>query len=67
LENVQEACAVVRSLNFDNDPTIEDWIKEVESSFNGLTADIIRDNVSVRSDVAENARKLADRMKSFLG
>lgn len=54
VETAHELCDLVRHLNLTNDPDLEAARQQLAQTINGLTADDLRNNLDVRSEVKQN-------------
>ena len=54
VETAHELCDLVRHLNLTNDTELEAARQQLAQTINGLTADDLRNNLDVRSEVKQN-------------
>ncbi len=66
IENARELCALLPRLNFADDPNLEALRQEVESKLL-KHPDALRNDPDLRSDTAEEARRIMAAMGSFMG
>ena len=66
IENARELCALLPRLNFADDPNLEALRHEVESKLL-KHPDALRNDPDLRSDTAEEARRIMAAMGTFMG
>lgn len=66
IENARELCALLPRLNFADDPNLEMLRNEVESKLL-KHPDALRNDPDLRSDTAEEARRIMAAMGTFMG
>lgn len=66
VENAQELCALLPSLNVTDDPALERARQDIEGSLCRYTPDDLRNNPVVREDVAEKMADVMARMAGFM-
>ena len=64
--NVKDIVKMVQPMNLTNDPKLTEMAKEVEKSLTKASADMLRDDVDKRSEVARKAAELARKMASLM-
>lgn len=67
IDNAVETCDLLTRLNISDDPNLEAMRKAVESKLLGHHPDTLRNDLDVRQDTAEEARKIMDAMSVFMG
>lgn len=67
LDNITKTCGVLSRLNINDDPTFEAKRVEVEKLASKLSADVLRDNASERSDAAKKLSDITKSMGAFMG
>lgn len=67
IENARETCDLLTRLNVADDPNLEAMRKQVETKLLDFHPDTLRNDLDVRQDTAEEARKIMDAMSTFMG
>lgn len=67
IENAQELCELLPKLNFSDDPNLERMRQEVEAKLAGNHPDALRNDPDLRRSTAEEAARIMDVMKGFMG
>lgn len=67
IENARETCDLLTRLNVADDPNLEAMRKQVETKLLDFHPDTLRNDLDVRQDTAEEARKIMDAMSVFMG
>ncbi len=68
LENVQDICNLLPSLNISEDPKLETARRDVEKLLNGIgSADTIRNDTTKRKDAAKALKNITDSMGAYMG
>lgn len=65
-ENAKETCDLLSRLNFADDPNLEAMRREVEAKLVGHHPEVVRNDPELRSQVAEDARDIMDKMGVFM-
>jgi hypothetical protein len=65
VENAQEVCTALRTLNVADDPNLEAMRASVERELTRYSPDVLRDNKAVRADVAVKADQIMASMAAF--
>jgi hypothetical protein len=65
VENAQEVCSALRTLNVTDDPNLEAMRASVERELTRYSPDVLRDNKAVRADVAVKADQIMASMAAF--
>lgn len=66
VENAQELCALLPSLNITDDPALERARQDIEGSLCRHLPDTLRNDPAVRQDVAERMAEVMTRMAGFM-
>lgn len=67
IENARETCDLLTRLNIAEDPNLEAMRQQVERKLLDHHPDTLRNDLDVRQDAAEEARKIMDAMATFMG
>lgn len=67
IENARETCDLMKRLNFNNDADLERMRQEVEQKLARCVPDNLRLDPDHRNDVADEAKKIMDKMRHFMG
>lgn len=67
IENARETCDLLTRLNIAEDPNLEAMRQQVERKLLDHHPDTLRNDLDVRQDTAEEARKIMDAMATFMG
>lgn len=67
IENARELCQLLPRLNLTDDPNLEAMRMAVEEKLTGYDPVAIRNDVTLRRTVAEDANEIADAMRMFMG
>ena len=67
VENTREICEVLKRLNFNDDPNLENLRQEVEISLANHHPDALRNDPDLRRDKSEEAKAIMAKMKAFMG
>jgi len=69
VEHVVELCKILRRLNFDDDPNLEDMRREVDRNLLGPTqsVEVLRNSPTVREATADSAADIMSKMSAFMG
>jgi hypothetical protein len=67
IENARETCDLLTRLNISEDPNLEAMRHAVERKLLDHHPDTLRNDLDVRQDTAEEARKIMDAMATFMG
>ena len=67
IENARELCELLPKLNFADDPNLEKLRQEVEAKLAGNHPDALRNDPDLRRSTAEEANRIMDAMKGFMG
>jgi hypothetical protein len=67
VEHAREICALLPRLNISDDPNLEAMRQEVEGKLASYSPEVLRNNVTVRQTVAEDASEIMDKMRAFMG
>lgn len=67
IENARETCDLLTRLNISGDPNLEAMRQAVESKLLDYHPDALRNDLDLRRDTAEEARKIMDAMATFMG
>lgn len=67
IENARETCDLLTRLNIAEDPNLEAMRQQVERKLLDHHPDTLRNDLDVRQDTAEEARKIMDAMTTFMG
>jgi hypothetical protein len=65
LTNVRALCDVVPSLNLTQDPFISRMTDDIASLIGTVEPKVLRENPAVRKEVADKAKSLAERLRTF--
>lgn len=66
IENARETCDLLTRLNISEDPNLEAMRQAVERKLLDHHPDTLRNDLDVRQDTAEEARKIMDAMSTFM-
>ncbi len=66
IENARETCDLLTRLNISEDPNLEAMRQAVERKLLDHHPDTLRNDLDVRQDTAEEARKIMDAMSVFM-
>lgn len=66
IENARETCDLLTRLNISEDPNLEAMRQQVERKLLDHHPDTLRNDLDVRQDTAEEARKIMDAMATFM-
>lgn len=67
VDNALELCALLPSLNIDDDPALEDIRRDLEGSLAGYNVDTLRSDKRVRAAAAQQMQELLDKMGGLYG
>lgn len=67
IENARELCELLPKLNFSDDPNLEKMRQEVEARLAGNHPDALRNDPDLRRSTAEEANRIMDQMRGFMG
>ena len=67
VENAREICAILPRLNFADDPNLESLRQEVEMGIANHHPDALRNDPDLRRETADEAKRIADAMRGFMG
>lgn len=62
VDNALELCALLPSLNIEDDPNLEDVRRDLEKAIVGYNVETLRSDPAVRQDAAEKMRAIMDKM-----
>lgn len=65
--NIAELCELLPRLNITGDAKLEAMAQEAAARLTGANAQTLRDNNNVRSQVAQEAARIAEQMKGIMG
>jgi hypothetical protein len=67
IENAREICSILPRLNFMDDPNLESLRQEVELGISNHHPDALRNDPDLRRETADEAKRIADLMRGFMG
>jgi len=67
IDNARETCDLLTRLNISDDPNLEAMRQSVESKLLSHHPDVLRTDLDLRADAADEARKIMDAMSVFMG
>lgn len=62
VDNALELCALLPSLNIEDDPNLEDVRRDLEKAIVGYNVETLRSDPAVRSEAAEKMKAIMDKM-----
>jgi hypothetical protein len=66
-KDAQDTCELLTRLNFTGDPNLEQMRKEMQNKLVKYHPDALRNDPVLRQDVADEAKKVMDKMSIFMG
>lgn len=67
IENAQELCAILPSLNITNDINLEQMRQRIERSLAKQDPDVLREDEGVREEVSDELAAIMSKMRGFYG
>ncbi len=67
IENIKETCALLPKLNITDSAELESMRSTVESTLASVTAQTLRDNLTVRGNVSKQLTDITGAMSAFMG
>lgn len=67
VEGLAELCSIMPGLNLTNDPKLDELRKQTEKMIEGIDAQTLRDDMTVRARVAKEASDIQSAMSAYMG
>ena len=65
IDNVRELVTLLPGWNIAGDPAVSEVVEDIKTMLDGVDAKALRDNITTRSDVADKAKAVVDKMTSW--